>query len=226
MPFESAQARIAAIVKDLAIQNKTELDRLKAEEQHLSRPDFLWHYLLRSFSTMGKSSGFQGLIETPENYNRVAFERLAMLPPAEREHELKETCRAAKIRMPDRKAIFLMACFDRIQQLGGLEAANAALFSAPGRDGKLRFLESFPGIGPKYARNILMDVYHPEFRDSIALDVRIYAISEKLGVKFSSYAEHERWYLDAGKLVGLNGWEMDRILYEHRDTIEPILSGA
>ena len=55
-----------------------------------------------------------------------------------------------------------------------------------------------------------MDVYHEDFRDSIALDLRIKAISEALGLSFSSYTEHERFYLDVAREAGLNGWELDR----------------
>jgi endonuclease III len=69
------------------------------------------------------------------------------------------------------------------------------LLTQPGREAKIRFLQTFPGIGPKYARNIMMDVYHEDFRNSIALDVRIKAISDSLGLSFSSYADHESFYL-------------------------------
>jgi hypothetical protein len=50
---------------------------------------------------------------------------------------------------------------------------KADLCTQPGRDGKIAFLKTFHGIGDKYARNILMDVYHREFRDSIAYDERL-----------------------------------------------------
>jgi hypothetical protein len=37
--------------------------------------------------------------------------------------------------------------------------------------------EVYPGFRQKYARNIMMDVFHEDFRDSIALDIRIMAQS-------------------------------------------------
>lgn len=76
----------------------------------------------------------------------------------------------------------------------------------PGREAKIRFLESFPGIGPKYARNMMMDVYHEDFRDSIALDVRI-------------NVEHEAFYRDAAREAGLNGWELDRLLFNYQSQV-------
>jgi hypothetical protein len=129
-------------------------------------------------------------------------------------------CHAAKIRMPDRKADYILRCFECVKRLGGPEAAKAQLLRQPGRDGKIRFLEAFPGIGPKYARNIMMDVYHEDFRDSIALDVRIKAISEALGLSFASYDEHEAFYIGVAEEAGINGWELDRLLFNFRRDVE------
>jgi hypothetical protein len=56
---------------------------------------------------------------------------------------------------------------------------------------------------------MLMDVYHPDFRDSIAIDQRILSISEVLGLSFKNYNEHEDFYLSVAKDAGLNGWELD-----------------
>ncbi|HEY3853400.1 MAG TPA: hypothetical protein VGO67_03290 [Verrucomicrobiae bacterium] len=78
-------------------------------------------------------------------------------------------------------------------------------------------MKSFSGIGDKYARNIMMDVYHPEFRDSIAVDARIKALSNALGVSFDSYADHERFYLSVAHDAGLNGWELDRLIFHFQD---------
>ena len=49
--------------------------------------------------------------------------------------------------------------------MGGPERAKELLLAQPDRDAKIKFLKAFPGIGPKYARNIMMDVYHRQFRD-------------------------------------------------------------
>jgi hypothetical protein len=86
-----------------------------------------------------------------------------------------------------------------------------------GREGKVAFMQRFHGIGHKYARNIWMDVYHPDFRNAIAVDERIQRISESLGYLFKNNAEHERFYQEIAKEVGLEGWEGDRLLYNHRD---------
>lgn len=72
----------------------------------------------------------------------------------------------------------------------------------------------------KYARNIMMDVYHKDFRNSIALDARIKGISSALGLKFSSYAEHESFYLNVARDAGINGWDLDRLLFNFRKEVE------
>ena len=60
--------------------------------------------------------------------------------------------------MSGRKAMFICDCFSHIEELGGPARAKAKLLGAVGRKAKLKFLKTFPGIGPKYARNIMMGV--------------------------------------------------------------------
>ncbi|KAF0237350.1 MAG: hypothetical protein FD181_1916 [Prolixibacteraceae bacterium] len=70
----------------------------------------------------------------------------------------------------------------------------------------------------------MMDVYHEDFRDSIATDVRIKSISEILGLEFNSYSQHESFYLKIAKNVGINGWELDRLLFNFSSEIKLQLS--
>jgi hypothetical protein len=224
MDNTASKKRLVSVVRSLAAEKRNELERLKQEYSGLARSDFLWHYLLQSFSTMGRASGWYGLIGNQENYQRVTYDALAALTSEAREVQVREVCRAAGIRMPDIKADYILRCFEYVQRLGGPEAAKAILLAQPGRDAKIRFLESFPGIGPKYARNIMMDVYHEDFWDSVALDVRIKAISDALGLSFASYTEHESFYLDVAREAGVNGWELDRLLFNFRPEVESRLA--
>ncbi|MEI7432244.1 MAG: hypothetical protein WCL27_17500, partial [Betaproteobacteria bacterium] len=218
--LDNAKQKLAKVIRIFAVEKASVLQQLKDENNQVNRPDFIWHYLLQSFSTMGRSAGWQGLIGTPENYSRITFDVLEKLTPEQRKIQVHEVCRAAKIRMPDRKATFILGCFDRIQMLGGLSEAKSKLLSLPGAGKKKAYLMEFPGIGKKYARNIMMDVYHEDFHNSIAIDVRIKAISTILGLSFTSYVEHENFYLTVAESAGINGWEMDRILYNWNDQIK------
>lgn len=211
--INAAQVQLVAVVRPFVDEKRADLDRLKKNHADINRPDFLWHYLLQSFATMGRSAGWHGLIGNLDNYSRITYPALSSIPEGQRLREVREACRAANVRMPDRKADFILGCFGRIQKMGGQENAKNELLAQLGREKKIKWLKEMPGIGDKYARNIMMDVYHEDFRDSIAIDARIKSVSDRLGLSFSSYAEHEKFYLGVAKQVGLNGWELDRLLY-------------
>jgi hypothetical protein len=183
------------------------------------RPDFVWYFLLQSSATLGNSRGWQGLIGTPANYRRVTWEVLEGLSPTRRLLTLQETLRAAKVRMPDQKASRLDRNFETIVALGGLAAVRRAALGQVGTTAKIRFMQQFAGIGDKYGRNIWMDMYDPDFRQTIAIDERIKTFSRELGVKFRTYDEHEAFYQDVAQEAGIDGWDLDRLLYNFRDDL-------
>jgi hypothetical protein len=221
-----AQSHLVAVVTKLAIEKRAELEKHKMNHADIVRPDFLWHYLLQSFATMGRSSGWHGLIGNHANYDRVTYPALEALDVADRLAVAREVCRAAKVRMPDRKADFIVACFERVRGMGGPAAAKSQLLAQVGREAKIRWLKAMPGIGDKYARNIMMDVYHEDFRESIAVDARIKKVSESLGLSFTTYAAEEEFYLEVAHNAGINGWELDRLLYNFLDEVQTCLSMA
>jgi thermostable 8-oxoguanine DNA glycosylase len=182
-------------------------------------PTFVWDSLVQSFATMGNSRGWAGLVENRENASRVSYEVVEALLPAKRLVHLDQVLRDAVVRMPAQKARWLVENFRRIDTLGGVAAANRAAFDAPGREAKLAFMLQFDGIGDKYARNIWMDVYHPDFHDAIAVDERIKKITTALGYSFARYTDHEQFYQDLAKDAGLQPWELDRLLYHFNGPI-------
>ena len=62
-----------------------------------------------------------------------------------------------------------------------------------------------------------MDAYHPDFHDTMAIDLRIRKITRALGCSFKTYEEEERFYQEIAKEAGLQGWKVDRLLYEYTD---------
>lgn len=208
---------LAKVARVLATEHSDRLEQLKAKQKDCARPDFLWHYLLQSFATMGGSTGWAGLIGDKANYDKVTFDVLRELRPAARKRRVLTVFRDAKVRWPERKSEYILSAFERVRDLGGPRSASKALFAAHGREAKMKFLKSFTGIGDKYARNMMMDVYHEDFRSSIAIDSRIKRLSAAWGLTFASYDEHERFYLGVAIEAGLNGWEMDRLLYNFHD---------
>jgi hypothetical protein len=185
----------------------------------LDAEDAVWAILLQAAATLGGSRGWDGLIGTKANHSRVTWDAVTSVARDQRVAHFERVLRDAKVRFPAQKAAQLAANFERIEGMGGVVAARATLLEAPGRDGKMAFLKQFKGIGDKYARNALMDCYHPDFRDSIALDSRVRSITTALGLRFPNYEAEERFYLDVALRAGLNGWEVDRLIYNHRDAV-------
>lgn len=215
----SKRASLVHIVSELARKYRDELEEIKSRPDSLERPDFVWHSFLEGSATMGNANGYAGLIDNRENYEQVGFDRLASLPPDERAEVIERVLRKAKVRWPGTKSRYLASNVQRIIDLGGVVAAKEMLLNAAGREGKMAFLTSFAGVGPKYARTVLMGVYHEEFRESIAIDARIKRVTNALGLTFPNYQVHEDFYLEVAREAGLNGLELDSILYNHTNEV-------
>lgn len=220
--IDAARQRLSHAVRALAQIDdvKLKLEELKKDASYLQRPDFLWLSLVESMSSMGNSRGYEGLFGNPENYRRITFEALSSLSPEGRLQELTGVLGAAAVRMPGRKAEWLAADFDRIQEMGGPEKTKDALLNKSGRDAKIAFLKQLAGIGDKYARNIFMNVYHPEFRQSIAVDSRVESVLAALGLDgLKNYEVTEQFLAQAAKEAGVDGWDLDRMLYHFKDQL-------
>lgn len=209
---ETAKIRLANAAMRAANQHRLELEHIKAGAAKFDQPDWIWEALLLSFGTMGNSRGAV-LVHNPQIHATVRFDALRELSRDARRDAIETALRAAKVRMPSVKTRWLVENFDRIVADGGLQAVKDRLSECRGIAAKLRFLRTFKGIGQKYARNLMMDVYHPDFRDSIAVDVRIKSVSARLGLAFTRYADEEKFYLCVARRAGLSGWELDRLLY-------------
>ena len=193
------------------------LGRLKERgSKELERPDFVWHLLLQSFSTWGGSRGWEGLIGTLENYQRLAYEALSKLSPEARLKELGEVFAAAGVRYAPTKARLMARNFDIVAEMGGPQVATRLAKAQEGRAAKMAFMKRFWGIGDKYARDIWMSAYDPDFRDAIAVDDRIKRVTRTLGYSFKTYEDHERFYQGVAAEAGLEPWEVDRLLYNHQ----------
>ncbi len=205
------------LLKNLAPEMKTKLKQEKEKRRELEKPDFIWHFILQSFSTMGNSRGYLGLILNKDNYNKVTFNALLKLNPKERLERLRNIFYAASLRMSEQKAVWASQNYNLIISMGGLAKVKQMALSKKGTRAKTEFMKQFHGIGDKYARNIWMDVYHPDFHESIAIDERIKQITEALGYSFSSYEEQEKFFLDIAHEASLQGWELDRLMYNFKD---------
>jgi hypothetical protein len=206
MDSESKRERLLGALRHLTPDMKETLRNRKEEGlEQRDRPDFVWHSLLQSFATMGNARGWDGLVGNKANYNLITFEALSGLDRVERLERLDKVLRASKVRMPGKKAVWLDLNYEMIVEMGGPEVARRQALAQNGREGKVAFMQRFHGIGDKYARNIWMDVYHPDFRNAIAVDERIKRMTEALRYSFENYAEHERFYQEIAREANLEG---------------------
>lgn len=104
---------------------------------------------------------------------RDALSRVALLSTARvmaTTAELDAHAHASPRCQPATKALWLNANYVRVHALGGPPSARAELLACTDAAGMVTWWRTFAGIGEKYARNVMMDVYYPEFRGSIAVD--------------------------------------------------------
>jgi hypothetical protein len=214
-----AEKKLAAAVRLAYGAHGAKIEELKAEGAEIwDSPNFIWERLLAAFSTMGNSRGVK-LVRDPLLHDPVRYPALLALTPEERLLILTRSLRTAVVRMPDRKAQWLVANFERIQADGGPNAIKRKLEGLAGRAQKIAYLLSFRGIGNKYARDMMMDAYHPEFRDSVAFDVRVRKVADALGIKFANYKAAEEFFVAAAARADINCWELDRLLYYFTDDV-------
>ena len=63
------QALVDALMRLTPEMRKALRERKKEGKRDLKRPDFVWHLLLQSFSTLDGSRDWPGLMGAMENYN-------------------------------------------------------------------------------------------------------------------------------------------------------------
>jgi hypothetical protein len=216
--FASKRADLVAALKNLPPFMRRRLLELKAEAKELrKRPDLLWYLLLQSAATWGKSAGWDGLCADPATLASVAYSKLADLDQEDCQAELLAALRKAKVRWATRKARLLAANVSRIQEKGGNKQATKEMLGLSGFKAKFNFIRSFAGIGVKYGRNVWMDIYDADFRDSIAVDQRLDKLRVALGLADRGYKAAENFFGLIAREAGLEPWELDRLLYNFTD---------
>jgi hypothetical protein len=221
---EPGRKRLVELFKGLTPDMKTFLKKEKAKARDLERPDFIWYVLLKSLAAMGNSRDTDQPLLSDEHYQRMTFEVLNESAPEERQRRLEETFRQAGVTAADQKAEWASDNHVRIATLGGIEKARKAALSQKGQRAKITFMKRFRGIGEKQAKSIWMDVFHQDFRNSIAIDERTRQVAAAAGHSFSSPEEQEKFFLEVAEESGLTGWEVDRLISTFRDHFLKALS--
>jgi thermostable 8-oxoguanine DNA glycosylase len=206
---------------------KKTLSKLKQiGQQRWERDDALWFEIVLSLATQGNSEGAQLVVENDrimkERYKRVSFDTIRQMNNNSRIDQIRQLLLDANVSYQNKTSEALVENFERVEQdYGSPEGLKYEFEQQDGTENKIQFLKKFKLIGPKYARNIGMDLYHPDFRDCIAVDSRIKNIFEAAGFDYEgrSYREREEFLKSIANDLGLEPWELDRILYNYEDAI-------
>ena len=218
MAADTKRHRLVNAIKKRPALMEQRLKLLKRAATDIrGRSDLLWLLLLQSLSTQGRSAGWTNLAGNHGQLQSLAFSQLSLLPENERVIRLQEVLSAANVRFPQRKAVLLARNIAKIQKMGGLEAANKAMLAQRTYDEKIRFIKRFDGIDEKYGRNIWMDTYDREFRQSIAVDSRLNSIGVALGLweKKSKKVDREALLKEIAIEARIDPWDLDRLLYTY-----------
>jgi hypothetical protein len=228
MPDEAAEQKkkkmtLVDAIRTAYRRHKHEIENVKEEARKTGEdPEWIWEGLVRSAATWGSIRGIK-VQRVPELHELVRWGALERLDKKGREKQLRAALNEAAVRWADKKVPYLLANFCLVKSMGGPQKVQEDLDSLLTSEGIVDFLrKKFRGVGPKYARNIMMDGYHPKFRSSIAIDARIQKILKKAGRPFGGnkdYGDAEQFLLAVAKEVRIEGWVLDRLLFLYNGEI-------
>jgi hypothetical protein len=185
-----------------------------AAVDHGSHPDWPWNGIVLSASTLGGSWRWDKRVQ-PIYEAELSWSALAGLSADERQQRFDKVGRYWR-----RTSAFLERMYGRLSEEGGPKVARSRLAAMTGAE-ILTFWAGFDGVGPKYARNIMMDVHHPSFRQGyFAIDSRIQKLLPVFGyVGSKRYESMETFLSKLANDTGLDGWDLDRLLYQRHDDV-------
>lgn len=195
----------------MLIDLRAELKSMRdGAEDRKSRRDLLWYKLCGVAATSGSTVHAEDFMAMYDE--RLAFDKLPVTSKA-RISRILEALKEAKVpRYQQKKAQDLSWNYDFIKKhYGDPEKATREMLTLKGRNEKEEWIRRFRGVGKKYSRDIWMDICDPEFSDSIAVDARVKSFAEKLDIRDPTRLEEK--LLEFAKSCGLEGWELDRLIF-------------
>ena len=174
-----------------------------------THPDWPWNGLVLSAATRGGSARWDRNVK-PRYERELSWVVLGGISDDERRQAFETVGRFWR-----RTAKWLELVYQHILNKGGPASIRATL--APmDAEAAIAFWKAFLGIGDKYARNIMMDIYDHRFRNErFAIDSRIKALLPGLGYRGRNlYVAQEMFLSSLASDVAIEGWELDRLLYK------------
>lgn len=221
---ETAAKQLAKVIRALEKEHRARLRELrKSAGENRKSGQLVWHRILSAHATLGGSRGAKGV---RERRRQLSYSTLKKLPPGKRRRRLETLFRESKVRMPATKAKWAMNNLDIIKDMGGPRKAKARLESLKAPSEFIAWWKQFAGIGDKYARDIMMSLHHPKFRNVVAVDARLTQILSQLGLDLRPYPEAEQFFRRAAHLADVDAWTLDRILYNFTEEAKNGLSST
>lgn len=181
--------------------------------------DWIWHALIRSLATLGGAAGYDNLINNGNieelDYQYINdFAQINNWNNDDIKNHFYNLFSAAIIRYSNRKSNYMLINYQLFANYNAVIALSNALWQMENRNEFIRYVIQFHGIGQKYARNIAMDLKHPAFTNSIAIDSRIEKILSALEYHGgNAYEEKEEALLNIAQDAEITGWQLDRLLF-------------
>ena len=199
--------------------NLSSLNEIKYDARIFgTHADWPWNGMILSGATRGGSARWTTI--KPRYDSHFAWNQIEKLDSIKRRQALETVGR-----YKNRTADFLEGIACHLRSIGGPASLRSRLDAMTAYE-LIAFWTSFPGIGDKYARNIMMDVHDPRFHNGFfAVDNRIDALLMQLGYRGpAKYTAKEQFLNGLAAELGIDCWDLDRLLYTRNSTLQTLLS--
>ncbi len=200
---------VIADLERLARANTEMLCNLKASANLFGKhEDWPWNGFVLSGATRGGSARWKNIVK-PRYDTELSWAALSKLDDDKIKRQLKTIGR-----FKNKTGAWLWSLFLAIREAGGPANIRQRLHSLDA-EGIIDFLTNVSGCGPKYSRNIMMDIYDERFHEGyFAIDSRIKGLLPRLKYPGKAkYEDQERFLIGLAAQVGIKCWELDRLLY-------------
>lgn len=204
------RSTIVKLLRDVVREKRDVLEATKrASVQFGQHDDWPWIGIVLSAATRGGSARWERRV-APRYDSELSWKALQGLSSDDRRQRLLTVGR-----FKNRAADWLEQAYEQFTREGGPAGVRTKLKRMTAEE-VITFWMSFKDVKEKYARNVMMDIYHPDFRQCyFAIDSRILKLLPLLGYAGRrSYGEQEMFLRDLATEVGVESWELDRTLYQ------------
>lgn len=208
--------------------NKKLDNQVNDAKKTLQRDDWIWYALINSLATLQGSPADD--FDWDAYRRECAWAVVENLPQSEASKLLDSLFRRYKLRYAAIKAGWAAKNIQIIKANGGPAPKRIAWLSAALPE-RLTQMMQYHGVGPKYARNIGMDVRDEMFENCFALDARVMKFVQYLDpvmgrlktITQKQYEVIEKGMIVVAQQLNRSPWELDRCLYFEQDDLAKCL---